>query len=209
MKKKTLACCYTRFSTDNQNQSSTIGQLRSIKAYCERNNIELIDTYIDEAQSGTNMERTNFQRMLADAPTALWDTLVVYNMSRLSRSVKDTLIIKEEFKKMGKKILSVIENQEETPEGDFFNLITYGMNELFVKQFKRDTWRGLMTNALDCKAQGGPPLFGYSVNKDRKYVIVEEEAKIVRYVYKQVIAGEKTLEKESNEGEIVFLDIKL
>lgn len=189
MKKKTLACCYTRFSTDNQNQSSTIGQLRSIKAYCERNNIELIDTYIDEAQSGTNMERTNFQRMLADAPTALWDTLVVYNMSRLSRSVKDTLIIKEEFKKMGKKILSVIENQEETPEGDFFNLITYGMNELFVKQFKRDTWRGLMTNALDCKAQGGPPLFGYSVNKDRKYVIVEEEAKIVRYVYKQVIAG--------------------
>ena len=31
----------------------------------------------------------------------------------------------------------------EVSEGDFFNLITYGMNELFVKQFKRDSWRGL------------------------------------------------------------------
>ena len=100
---KTLACCYTRFSTDQQNQSSTIGQLKSIRAYCEKNNIELIDTYIDEAQSGTNIYRKNFQKMISDAPTALWDTVVVYNMSRLSRSVKDTLEIKEYFKKIGKK----------------------------------------------------------------------------------------------------------
>ena len=132
---KTLACCYTRFSTDQQNQSSTIGQLKSIRAYCEKNNIELIDTYIDEAQSGANVYRKNFQKMLSDAPTALWDTVVVYNMSRLSRSVKDTLEIKEYFKKIGKKIISVIDQQDETPEGDFFSLITYGMNELFVKQF--------------------------------------------------------------------------
>ena len=186
---KVLACCYTRFSTDHQNQSSTIGQLKAIKAYCERNNIELIDTYIDEAQTGTNMNRKNFQKMIADAPTALWDTVVVYNMSRLSRSVKDTLVIKEEFKKMGKKILSVIENQDDTPEGDFFNLITYGMNELFVKQFKRDSWRGLLVNANDCKAQGGKPPFGYSIGVDRKYVINEEEAEVVRIVFDMTIKG--------------------
>lgn len=186
---KVLACCYTRFSTENQNQSSTIGQLRAIKAYCEKNNIELIDTYIDEAQSGTNMNRKNFQKMIADAPTALWDTVVVYNMSRLSRSVKDTLVIKEEFKKMGKKIISVIENQDDTPEGDFFNLITYGMNELFVKQFKRDSWRGLMVNANECKAQGGVPPLGYAVGKDKKYIINEEEAKIVRIIFDMTVKG--------------------
>ena len=105
MGNKILACAYTRFSTDNQNQSSTLGQLRSIKSYCEKNNIEIIETYIDEAQSGTNMERINFQRLLKDAPNALWSTVVVYNMSRLSRSVKDTLTIKEEFKRMGKRIV--------------------------------------------------------------------------------------------------------
>lgn len=186
---KSLACCYTRFSTDNQNQSSTIGQLRAIKAYCDKNNIELIDTYIDEAQSGTNMNRTNFQRMLADAPTAAWDTVVVYNMSRLSRSVKDALQIKDDFRRMGKRILSVIENQEETPEGDFFNLITYGLNELFVKQFKRDSWRGLMVNAKDAKALGGIPPYGFCVNKDRKYAIDEEEAEVVRTIFKMVIKG--------------------
>jgi len=186
---RTLACCYTRFSTDNQNQSSTIGQLRAIKAYCERNNIELIDTYIDEAQTGTNMHRKNFQKLMADAPNALWDTVVVYNMSRLSRSVKDTLIIKEEFKKMGKKILSVIENQEDTPEGDFFNLITYGMNELFVKQFKRDSWRGLVVNANDCKVHGGIPPLGYAVGRDKKYIIDEEEAKIVRIIFDMTVKG--------------------
>lgn len=183
MSGKTLACCYTRFSTEHQNQSSTIGQLKAIKAYCEKNNIEIIETYIDEAQTGTNTNRKDFQRLLADAPTALWDTVVVYNMSRLSRSVKDTLNIKEDFEKIGKKIVSVIENQEETPEGDFFNLITYGMNELFVKQFARDSWRGLLVNANECKALGGVPPFGYSVGKDRKYIINEEEAKIVRIIF--------------------------
>lgn len=183
MSGKTLACCYTRFSTEHQNQSSTIGQLKAIKAYCEKNNIEIIETYIDEAQTGTNTNRKDFQRLLADAPTALWDTVVVYNMSRLSRSVKDTLNIKEDFEKIGKKIVSVIENQEETPEGDFFNLITYGMNELFVKQFARDSWRGLLVNANECKALGGVPPFGYSVGKDRKYIVNEEEAKIVRIIF--------------------------
>jgi|GEM_PF-2742013 Site-specific recombinases, DNA invertase Pin homologs len=187
--RKTLACCYTRFSTDNQNQSSTIGQLRAIKSYCDRNNIELVDTYIDEAQSGTNMNRKNFQRMLADAPTAVWDTVVVYNMSRLSRSVKDALQIKDEFAKMGKKILSVIENQEETPEGDFFNLITFGLNELFVKQFKRDSWRGLLVNAKDAKALGGVPPYGFKISKDRKYEVNEEEAPVVRLIFDMVLKG--------------------
>lgn len=186
---KTLACCYTRFSTDNQNQSSTIGQLRAIKAYCEKNDIEIVDTYIDEAQSGTNMNRTNFQRMLADAPNAVWDTVVVYNLSRLSRSVKDALQIKDDFARMGKRILSVIENQEETPEGDFFNLITFGLNELFVKQFRRDSWRGLMVNAKDAKSLGGVPPFGFTVTKDRKYAINEEEAPIVRLIFKMALDG--------------------
>lgn len=192
--KKTLACCYTRYSTDTQNQSSTIGQLKSITTYCERNNIELIATYIDEAQSGTSLERENFQRMMRDAPTALWDTIVVYNMSRLSRSVKDTLILKEEFARMGKKVLSVIENQEETPEGDFFNLITYGMNELYVKQLKRDSWRGLMTNAMECKALGGVPPVGYDYDKDNNYIINPKEAEAVRYIFDEVLKGKSYLE---------------
>ena len=192
--KKTLACCYTRYSTDTQNQSSTIGQLKSITTYCERNNIELIATYIDEAQSGTNLERENFQRMMRDAPTALWDTIVVYNMSRLSRSVKDTLILKEEFARMGKKVLSVIENQEDTPEGDFFNLITYGMNELYVKQLKRDSWRGMMTNAMECKALGGVPPVGYDYDKDNKYIINPKEAEAVRYIFDEVLKGKSYLE---------------
>ena len=203
MENKILACAYTRFSTDNQNQSSTLGQLRSIKSYCEKNNIEIIETYIDEAQSGTNMERINFQRLLKDAPNALWSTVVVYNMSRLSRSVKDTLTIKEEFKRMGKRIVSVIENQDETPEGDFFNLITYGMNELFVKQFKRDSWRGMMTNAIDAKYLGGKIPYGYTITKDKKYMINENEAEIVRFIFNEIINGSSYSEilKKISENE--------
>lgn len=200
---KTLACCYTRFSTENQNENSTIGQLRAIKQYCDKNNIQLIKVYSDEAQSGTNMNRQSFQQLLNDAPTAAWDTVIVYNMSRLSRSVKDTLIIKENFKKMGKKIISLIENQDDTPEGEFFNLITYGMNELFVKQFKRDTWRGLITNAMDCKTHGGVPPLGYTVSKERKYIINPQEAPIIKIIFDKFCEGwsyKKISEYLNNNG---------
>jgi len=201
MVEKKLACCYTRFSTDQQNQSSTIGQLRAIRKYCKDNGIELIDTYIDEAQSGTTMNRVNFQRMINDSYHALWKYIVVYNMSRLSRSVKDMLLLKEDFKKRGITILSVIEKQDETPEGDFFNLITYGLNELFVKQFRRDSWRGLLVNANECKAQGGIPPYGYAIGKDKKYIIDEQEAEVVKIIFKRIIEGYsyREIAKELNE----------
>lgn len=189
MKEKRIACCYTRFSTDMQNQSSTIGQLRAIKKYCNENNIQIVETYIDEAQSGTNMNRVNFQRMIEDSYHSVWKYIVVYNMSRLSRSVKDILSIKDDLGERGIKILSVIERQDETPEGDFFNLITYGLNELFVKQFKRDSWRGLVVRANECKALGGRPPLGYKITKAGKYEIFPKEAEAVRLMFRMIIDG--------------------
>lgn len=61
------AVIYARYSSDSQSEQSIDGQLRVCKEYAERENIKIVDTYIDRAMTGTNDHRPDFQRMLRDS----------------------------------------------------------------------------------------------------------------------------------------------
>ncbi|TCW34413.1 resolvase-like protein [Thermohydrogenium kirishiense] len=47
------AAAYCRFSSDNQREESIDAQLRAIEEYAEKNNIEIVKIYADEAKSPT------------------------------------------------------------------------------------------------------------------------------------------------------------
>ncbi len=186
IKKKVVA--YARMSSALQKEESITRQLEMIYEFCEKNNLELIEEYIDEAMSGTNDRRDNFQRMIRDAANSDWSFIVVYKLDRLSRSVSDTMHYKKMLSKYGIRILSVIEDfDENTPEGNLFNLFTMGLSEFYVKNLTRESWGGLMQNARKCLTNGGTPPFGFDFTKDLQYVVNEHEAKAVRMIYKRVI----------------------
>ena len=42
------AVIYARYSSDNQREESIDGQIRECKEFAEKNDIRIIDTYIDE-----------------------------------------------------------------------------------------------------------------------------------------------------------------
>ena len=179
---------YSRFSSVAQREESITRQVEKIEEFCERNNLDLVEHYIDEAQSGTNDRRDDFQRMIQDAEFSDWDFVVVYKMDRLSRSVADAMHYKKKLNKLGIRILSVIEDfDESTPEGGFFNLITMGISEFYVKNLAREAFAGLMQNAKRAMHTGGTPPLGFDVNKEKKYIINEEEAKIVRIIFKMTL----------------------
>ncbi len=60
------AVIYARYSCDKQTEQSIDGQLRVCQDYAQRNDILILDTYIDQAISGTTDNRANFQRMIKD-----------------------------------------------------------------------------------------------------------------------------------------------
>lgn len=67
------AFAYARFSSDNQREESIDAQLRAIREYAERNHIEIIREYTDEARSATTDKRPSFQQMFADVPgSGMW-----------------------------------------------------------------------------------------------------------------------------------------
>ena len=111
------AVIYARYSCDRQNEQSIDGQLRVCREYAERNNLVIIDTYIDRAMSGTNDNRTAFQRLLKDSAKRAWDVVLVYKLDRFSRNKYEMAIHKRTLRDFGVRLVSAMENIPDTPEG--------------------------------------------------------------------------------------------
>jgi len=80
---------YMRVSTDKQDSIDT--QRAAIQRYCEYNGLTVVGEYV-ESQSGSTVARPQLQAALARLGTDCVG-LVVYKVDRLSRSVKDLVIL--------------------------------------------------------------------------------------------------------------------
>lgn len=176
------AVAYARFSSDKQQESSITVQLAEIRKFCASHNIHLIHEYIDEAQTGTNANRKDFQQLVKDVQNREFQLIIVHRMDRWARNVDDGRYYKKYFKKYGAKIVSAIEGFNESPEGEFYELMSMGIAELYSKKLARECAAGKVANALEGKAHGGIPLLGYTV-KNKRYVIEEKEAEAVRIIF--------------------------
>ena len=58
------AVVYARFSSDNQRDESIDAQLRAIEEYTNKNDIQIVKTFIDRAKSATSANRPEFQNMI-------------------------------------------------------------------------------------------------------------------------------------------------
>ena len=125
------AVIYARYSCDNQSEQSIEGQLHVCQEYAQRNNILILDTYIDRAMSGTNDNRPDFQRMLKDSGRREWDYVLVYKLDRFSRNKYETAIHKKTLRDNGVKVLSAMENIPDTPEGIILESLLEGMNQYY------------------------------------------------------------------------------
>ena len=58
------AFVYARYSSERQTEQSIEGQIHVCNDYAERNNIQILDYYIDRAMTGTNDNRKDLQNAL-------------------------------------------------------------------------------------------------------------------------------------------------
>lgn len=58
---------YARYSCDNQREESIEGQLRECREYCNKNDFNVVNEYIDRALSARTDNRPQFQKMIADS----------------------------------------------------------------------------------------------------------------------------------------------
>lgn len=75
--KKIKGVIYARYSSDNQREKSIEGQLRECKAFAEKNDIQIVETYIDRGFSVRTERRPDFQRMIKDSAGKKYEVVIV------------------------------------------------------------------------------------------------------------------------------------
>ena len=128
-----------RFSSDNQRSESTDAQVRAMKEYCKRKNIEIVDIYVDEAKSATTDKRPAFQQMIADSSKRIFDAVIVHKLDRFARNRYDSAFYKRELKKNGVSLYSVLENLDDSPESIILESVLEGMSEYYSQNLSRET----------------------------------------------------------------------
>ena len=182
------AVIYARYSSERQTEQSIEGQLRVCNDYAERNDIVIVDTYIDRAMTGTNDNRTDFQRMLKDSNKRAWDYVLVYKIDRFSRNKYETAMHKKTLRDNGIKLISAMENIPDTPEGIILESLLEGMAEYYSAELSQKVRRGMNESRQKGQFTGGTVLYGYYV-KDKKLFINEDEAQIIRNLYLDFASG--------------------
>ena len=185
-----MTVIYARYSCDAQTEQSIEGQLRVCKQYAEKNDLLIVDQYIDRATTGTNDNRAAFQQMLRDSKKAQWSVVIVYKLDRFARNQYESVVNRKKLTDNGVELVSAMENIPDTPEGKLFLAVIEGFNEYFSEDLKQKVNRGLRESWLKGNSTGGKLLYGYRVT-DKKYIIDEAEAKIVREIFLKYAQGFK------------------
>ena len=190
-----LAVVYARYSSEKQNDQSIEGQLDICQKYAAQNGLEIVDTYIDRAMSGTNDQRPAFQQMLADcAKPVPWDIILVYAIDRFGRNSIEIAVNKQKIKKNHKTLISATQRTSENIDGSknldgiLLENMYIGLAEYYSAELSQKVRRGFHENRKKGLFCGGNIIFGYRV-ENKKILIHEDEAKVVRYIFDQYIRG--------------------
>lgn len=176
------AVAYMRYSSDNQHETSIEYQRAKINFYCAANGIALVHEYIDRAFSATNDNRPDFQALIEDARNhPLWDTILVYDLSRFFRNYADAVHYKSLLKDLGIKVTSVTQDFGSSNESFLIEGITDLLNDYFSRDNAKKTHAGMVVKSQKAGHCGGVPPLGYDLDANGQLVI--NKAETVRRIF--------------------------
>ena len=181
---------YTRKSTDDgleQEFNSLHAQREACEAYIKSQRgmgwTALAVAYDDGGLSGGTLDRPALQRLLADIQAHKVDTVVVYKVDRLTRSLADFAKIVEVFDAHEVSFVSVTQQFNTTTS---MGRLTLNMLLSFA-QFEREVTGERIRDKIAASKRkgmwmGGPIPLGYD-SRDKKLVVNGSEAEVVRKVF--------------------------
>ncbi len=183
---------YTRKSTEEgleQEFNSLDAQRESAEAYVASQKNEgwvcLPDRYDDGGFTGGNTERPAFKRLMADIEAGGIDSVVVYKVDRLSRSLMDFARMMEIFERHKVSFVSVTQQFNTTQSMGRLTLNILLSFAQFEREIISERTRDKIAAARrKGKWIGGRPLLGYDVDPaTKKLVINTSEAERVREIF--------------------------
>ncbi len=188
---------YIRLSKEDENEGpseSVTNQKSLLNEFVRQHLLSVYDTYIDDGWSGTNFDRPDFQRMIADIEAGKVNMVITKDLSRLGRDyILTGHYMERYFPEKRVRYISLLDGIDTGVDSTANDITPFRaiMNDMYakdiskkIKSVKRDKQR---------KGQfiGGKPVYGYKMHptEKNKIVIDEEAASMVRRIFGMALDG--------------------
>ena len=189
-----LYCRISREDGDKSESDSIVVQRHMLEDYCARNpELAAASCYTDDGFTGTNFNRPDFQRMLADIEDGRIDCVIVKDLSRFGRDYIDIgYYLERYFPAKGVRFIA-INDQVDSLKGPYDMMLP--LKNVFNAQYAKDTSdkvrRSFRTKMLRGEFVSAFAPYGYAKDTENKnhFIIDTEAAEIVRRIFEQKAQG--------------------
>lgn len=193
-KPKLRVAAYCRVSTDSDEQAGSYEtQVNHYTEYIGRNKEwELAGIYTDDGISGTNTKkREGFNEMIDDCMAGKIDMVITKSISRFARNTIDCLKYVRQLKEKNIAIIFEKENINTLEaSGELLLTIMASLAQQESASLSQNVKLGLQFRYQEGKVQINHEHFlGYTKDEDGNLNVVEEEAKIVRRIFREYLEG--------------------
>ena len=196
------AAIYARVSDksqDGEDKTSISEQTSEMEAYCEGKGLAVVARY-QEVGRGWSKKRPEFQRMLADARSGRFGTIVCWKSDRLSRGMYPAAALME-----------VVEANQIQLEAvmDAIDMKTFGLmaaiGKIELDNFRERASMGKRGMAKRGRIPTSQVPYGYTIAEDGTPQMNQEKAQIVRRIYHRYIhdgMGARAIARQLDEDEV-------
>lgn len=194
---------YCRVSTDTEDQlNSYKSQVEYYTSLIkEKSEWAFAGIYADEGITGTQVaKREEFKRLINDCMNGEIDMVITKSISRFARNTEDTLKYVRMLKE--KNVAVVFEDVNINTldmEGELLLAVLSSVAQQEVENISANVKKGLKIKMQRGELVGFHGCLGYDYDREEKNLVInEEEAEIVRYIFRRYIegAGGKILSRE-------------
>ncbi|HZO77013.1 MAG TPA: recombinase family protein [Solirubrobacteraceae bacterium] len=182
----TRVCIYTRISTDEENQPTSLhSQRERLQAFCKAQEGWRIVAHKQDQATGTKLDRPGLQAALDLTRSGAVDMLLVYRVDRLSRKVRQLAQLTEELDALGVVLKSA---SEPFDTGSAAGRMMLQMLAVFA-EFEHATIVDRISAGIERRAKegrwfGGRPPFGYTFSSEERVLVPDPvKAPVVRRVF--------------------------
>lgn len=185
---------YCRVSSEHEEQLNSFeNQVDYYTKYISsKPEYELVDIYADEGISGTNTKkRAGFNRMIDDARAGKIDYIITKSISRFARNTADSLTNLRILRNLGINVFFEKENINSLEAtGELLITILSSLAQEESRNISENCKWGIRSNFQKGKVHLNATYFlGFDKTPEGKFVINEEEAKIVRRIFDSFLEG--------------------
>ena len=198
-KKKLRVAAYARVSTENEEQEGSYEiQVEYYTALIKNTpDWEFVKVYADDGISGTNADRRGgFMEMIEDCRAGKIDFIITKSISRFARNTVDCLNYTRELKDMNIAVKFEKENiNTMDTAGELMLTIMSAMAQSESESLSANVRLGLkFRNERGIVQVNHNWFLGYTKDEDGNLVVDEDQAEIVRRIYREYLSGSSCIQ---------------